>query len=363
MSDILDDLKSQQDLDRSHVYDSVISLPQQCRHAYQDTQPITIPASYRKVNKMVMCGMGGSGLGARVIESVYFDSLKLPLIRINNYHLPSWVDSQTLVICSSFSGTTEETVANAKEAISKKAKWLAISAGGDLIDLARLHQVPYYQINPKYNPSQQPRMGIGYSIIGQLMLVNHLGLIKFTSQDLASSVSVMNSVIKGCQVKVPKASNPAKKMAEKIKTKQVVFVAADHLTGAIHVFKNQMNENAKHFSSRHEIPELNHHLMEALKYPSFNSKFLIFFFASSQIYSQKIQKRFMITKEIIAKNNLEMLSYELSGPDKLSQVFELIQFGGFVNFYLSMLHHLDPAPVPWVDYFKTKLGQSLGQWK
>ena len=152
MPDILDDLIAQQKLDQSHVYDSVVSLPQQCRHAYQGTQNLTIPASYRKVNKMVMCGMGGSGLGARVIESACFDSLKLPLIRINNYHLPSWVDSQTLVICSSFSGTTEETVANAKEAISKKAKWLAISAGGDLIDLARSHQVPYYQINPKYNP-------------------------------------------------------------------------------------------------------------------------------------------------------------------------------------------------------------------
>ncbi|MFH0943433.1 MAG: hypothetical protein V1810_04645, partial [Candidatus Beckwithbacteria bacterium] len=103
MSDILDDLIAQQKLDQSRVYDSVVSLPQQCRHAYQDTQPITIPASYKQVNKMVMCGMGGSGLGARVIESACFDSLKLPLIRINNYRLPSWVDSQTLVICSSFS--------------------------------------------------------------------------------------------------------------------------------------------------------------------------------------------------------------------------------------------------------------------
>ena len=88
-------------LDSQNLYGSVEALGQQCQHAWEDCQKINLPDAYSHVNKILMTGMGGSGLGARIIESVYGDEIKSPLIRLNEYHLPGWVDRQTLVIFSS----------------------------------------------------------------------------------------------------------------------------------------------------------------------------------------------------------------------------------------------------------------------
>ena len=219
---------------------------------------------------------GRLGTGARIIESVYANNLKFPLIRYNGYDLPSWVDEKTLNICSSFSGTTEETVSNAKKAIEKKFKWMAIGSGATLIDLAKRENVPYYHIDPVHNPSKQPRTAIGYSVVGQLRLVAAAGLISFEQKEIDSCVARMRSIIEANTRNVSYEKNNCKQFAKLISEKQVIFVGAEHLIGAIHTIKNQMNENAKHLSQIHEIPELNHHLMEGLAFPKSNTRILSF---------------------------------------------------------------------------------------
>lgn len=359
----LNDVENIQKLDSSNVYESIISLPKQCLDAFEKTQNFSIPSNYPSIDKILMTGMGGSGLGARIIESVYGKNLKYPLLRLNNYGLPSWVDEKTLVICSSFSGTTEETVENAHKAIEKNIKWMAIGTGGELIDLAKKNNVPYYQIDPVYNPSKQPRLAIGYSLIGQLMLLAKNSVINFNKLDLDKSIEVMNKIIESSAIEIPEENNSTKQIAKKIVDKQVIFIGADHMIGAIHTIKNQMNENSKHMAQIHEIPELNHHLMEALRFPESNSQNLVFILIKSNLYSERIKQRFEITKDIIQKNNIEVIEWEATSENYLTQTFEFIQFGGFINYYLSALHNIDSAPIPWVDYFKTQLGQPLGQFK
>lgn len=359
----LDDQNKIRKLDKENVYGSVIELGKQCVHAYTETENIRVPEEYKKVNKVLMSGMGGSGLGARIIESVYASNLKIPFVRLNDYDLPFWVDEDTLVICSSFSGTTEETVQNAKQAITKRAKWMAIGSGGELIELAKRENVPYYRIIPTYNPSKQPRMAIGYQVIGQLKFAASVNLISLTNGDVSQSVSAMNKVLDSSRVEVATADNPAKQTAEKFFQKKIVFIAARHLVGAAHTVKNQMNENSKNFSAIYEIPELNHHLLEGLTYPDANKQDLMVLLLNSGNYPARIQQRFTITEDVMKKNRLQTVVWSGNEKDLLAEAFAYIQFGGLVNFYLSMLYNINPAPIPWVDYFKTQLGQSLGQWK
>ncbi len=359
----LDNLEEIKKLDESNVYDSINELPKQCLHAWEDTRNINVPDSYRAVNKVVMTGMGGSGLGARVIESVYASRLKYPLVRVNDYDLPDWVDDKTLVICSSFSGTTEETVENARQAQNRKAKWMAIGTGGELIRFAKECGVPFYQINPTHNPSKQPRLAIGYSIIGQLALATKAGIINLTKQDVLAAMEAMDKVRKEVEISLPLDKNPAKKLAQALYGKKVVFISARHLLAAAHTVKNQMNENAKNFSVIFDIPELNHFLMEGLGHPASNPKDLLFLFVNSNLYPQRIRERVLITQDVVAKNKVPIETWNAKAKDLLTQAFEFIQFGGFFNFYLAVLNELDPAPTPWVDYFKIKLGQPLGQWK
>lgn len=359
----IDDVSAIKGLDRSEVYASIEALPRQCIHAWEENRDLLVPNSYKDVNKIIMTGMGGSGLGARIIESVFASQLKYPLVRVNDYDLPSWADEETLVICSSFSGTTEETVETARQAQDRKCKWMAIGTGETLIKLAKRHRVPYYQIIPTYNPSKQPRLAMGYSVVGQLVMTAKTGIITFNKRQLLSMVKAMEKIIRFCNVEVSASENPAKKMAKEFFQKGVVFVASRHMTGAIHTVKNQMNENAKNFSARFDIPELNHHLMEGLGHPDLNKKYLLFFLVNSSLYPERIQKRMRISKDVVSKCKIPTISWKAEASDKLSQAFELIQFGGFVNFYLVMLYGVDPTPIPWVDHFKTQLGQPLGQWK
>lgn len=359
----LDNIEEIKKLDEENVYDSVVDFPKQCLDAWEVNQNLSVPDSYKDVNKIVMTGMGGSGLGARVIESIFASKLKCPLVRVNDYDLPDWVDDKTLVVCSSFSGTTEETVENAKQAHAKGAKWMVIGTGGTLIDYAKSNNAPYYQINPVYNPSKQPRMAVGYSIIGQLVMASKTGVIEISKSEVDDLVKITNDVQLEININVPTEKNPAKQLAKQLRGKQVIFVAARHLLAAAHVGKNQMNENSKNLSAIHEIPELNHHLMEGLQFPESNQKDVIFLFFESDLYPERIRQRVDITKKVVEKNKIQYATWKAKSSTPLSQAFELIQFCAFVNFYLAMLNGINPAPILWVDYFKEQLGQPLGQWK
>ncbi len=342
-------------IDLGNVLGSVEALPQQCLDAWEMSQGISIPDSYKQIDNIVMCGMGGSGLGARVIESVYSKELKVPLIRVNGYDLPAFANERSLISCSSYSGSTEETIQNANQAIAKNLKWMAIGTGGKLLELAEDHKVPFYRIVPKFNPSNQPRMAIGYSVIGQLALAAHAGIVSIGKKEIDGLAEVMSGVIDKTKVEVPENLNPAKKLAQAMKGKMIIYIAGEHLAGPVHVVNNQLNENAKNVSFDFQIPELNHHLMEGLKHPETNFKNILFVFAFSKLYSPRVQKRFELTKQVVEKNGISTFSVELNSSSELSQAFELIQLGAYANLYLSILYGQNAAPIPWVDWFKDQM--------
>ncbi len=340
--------------DSKNVYESVLKLPDQCLHAWEEANKVEIPEYYKEIDNIVMCGMGGSGLGARVIESLYYPLIKRPLIRVNDYSIPTYVGERSLVFVSSYSGNTEETVENLNEAITAKAKIIVVGAGGKLIDIAKNNNLPFYLITPTHNPSNQPRMAIGYSIIGQLVLASKAGLLEINSEDINNAVARMKKIIEENDIN-KSTNNDSLNYAQKMKDKVILYISSNHLVGATHVVNNQLNENAKNLSSDFSIPELNHHLMEGLTHPSVNKDNILVYFIESESYPERIKQRFAITKDVVQKNNIESLFFKTKSHDKFSQVFELIQFGAFVNFYLSMLYNQDPAPIPWVDYFKENL--------
>lgn len=333
--------------DKQNVFGSVNQLADQFKDGWSEAQKVSLPDEYKKIDRVIMSGMGGSLLGARVIDSVYGQNLKFPLILVNDYHLPSWVDEKTLVITASYSGSTEEILTNAREALAKNARLMVIAAGGELLQLAQNNHLPYYQIVPRFNPSNQPRMAIGYMVAAELALTVNAGLIGVNEAEIGQAAMAMKAVCTD--------SSAAEALAAKLADKQIILTAAEHLTGPVHVVKNQINENSKHLCFRHDLPELNHHLMEGLSWPKTNPQTIAFWLFDSPLYSSRMRRRLMLTKEVVEKNQISAEVWTAKAQTKLGQALELIQFGAFVAFYLSQLHELDPAPIPWVDYFKQKL--------
>lgn len=356
LTTILDSREAIGKLDKSNMLGSVEALYKQLTHAWEDTQNLSFTAS-ANIENIVLAGMGGSALGADVIKTLYKHELEVPFDIVREYTLPAYVNEHSLVILASYSGTTEEIVACAHDAVHKKAQVMVIAAGGTLIDLAKEHNWTYYQIEPTHNPSNQPRMAIGYAVFGTICLLGKAGLLQLTKEEVDQVAATIKDTVDRSGVEVPQDNNPAKLLAYTAFDKRPIYVAAEFLEGASHVVCNQTNENAKAYADYKVIPELNHHLMEGLRFPSSNKETHVFVFFNSDLYNVRNQARMKLTQQIVEDNNIETMMIDLKSESKLQQVFEMIALVGFTTFYLAMLEGIDPSPIPFVDKFKDELGK------
>ena len=352
---VLDDFKKIRREDKNFVLASIEALPYQIKQTWEELEEIKIPNNFKKVANIVVIGMGGSALGARMIDALAFEVLDVPLEIVNGYHLPAYADQQTLVVVSSYSGNTEETISSYLEAARRNCQVFVITSDGRLAELAAKNQNPAYIFQPKYNPSGQPRLGLGYSIVAQLGLLAKCGLVRLKDAQISEVFNYLQEKEEKFTPEIPTSQNEAKKLAFSLKGKVPVLISSEHLVGASHAFKNMLNETAKTFSMKFTLPEMNHHLLEGLMNPKENRENLKFLFLQSEFYDLEIEKRFQITQDVVRRNEIEIELWQAKGRTRLIQVFETIYFGAFVSFYLTIFYQVDPATIPWVEFFKEEL--------
>ncbi|PIT95992.1 hypothetical protein COT94_02805 [Candidatus Falkowbacteria bacterium CG10_big_fil_rev_8_21_14_0_10_37_14] len=340
----------------SSTFASLSALPLQIQEVWAAAEAVDLTAEYSQVKNIIVCGMGGSNLGARLIASALADRLAVPIIINADYDLPAFVNSDSLVILSSYSGTTEETLAASQPALDSGAKILAITAsreGNRLQAWAISNQLPVLAFATSHNPSNQPRLAIGYSCFALAGLLVKLGLLKLSSEELQNALTALTAW--GENLTPEHEDNDAKKIANGLVNKQIILVGGDFLAGNLHSLRNQINENAKHFASYLVLPDLNHHAMEGLSKPDSNSQNLIFLFFDSALYSKRVIERAKLTKQVVAKNNIAFADIQLLGKTKLEQSLEVLQLGAWITLYLALENDVDPLSIPWVDWFKQQL--------
>lgn len=341
-------------LDKSNMLGSIEALADQVKHAWEETQKLSF--SYpEKIKNVVVIGMGGSALGADVFKNIFMDTLTIPFEIYNGYDLPAYANKNTLVILSSYSGTTEEVINCVDQTIEKQTQIAIITAGGELKKIAEKNNYPAYFIDPVHNPSDQPRMAIGYALIGLFGLMNTAGITHISQEDIDQIITTILRTSESLQVEITQDENQAKLLAFSSVERRPVFLGSEFLRGGLHVAANQWNENAKIFADFKVIPEINHHLLEGLKFPKSNALSYFFIFFNSELYQDRNQKRMKITQQVVEQNDIETISVELVSETKLTQVFELITLMSYAGFYLSMIEGLDPSPIPFVDMFKAEL--------
>ncbi|MFH1367452.1 MAG: SIS domain-containing protein [Patescibacteria group bacterium] len=348
----LENKKAFKKYDKGQVLESIKLLSKQCRQAQREADKITLPAAYKQVKNIVICGMGGSSLASHLIGQLFAERLSVPFEIINDYQLPKYVDHDSLVFGISYSGQTEETIEAIKQAQTMKARILVITTGGQLAVLAKKFFWPSYVYKPVFNPSAQPRLGLGYSLISQIQILRNLNLLNISETELEKALKFLET--SGDEFKETKKNNLAKRTAYKFLSKIPVIFSGNYFLGNAHIISNQINENAKNFACYFALPELNHHLLEGLRHPSLHSDF-VFFLLKSRLDRPVIKKRFSVTEKILNKMKLPVFSINIKGENYLSQGLWLLVFGGFLSFYLAMLNKEDPSLIPWVNFFKKKL--------
>lgn len=342
-------------LDSQRMLSSIEVLQKQCEEAWNSTGAIPFPDTYRSIDRIVLFGMGGSALGMHIVKTVFANELNIPVEIVNDYDIPAQVNASTLAILSSYSGTTEETINAAKTILERTQNVFVVSTGGDLKVFAEQHNLPAYIFTPTFNPSNQPRMAVGYSVMGIIGVCARLGLISVTDADIATLISNMESWHAFYGSAVDETKNPAKQLAKACVGKMPVLISSEFLEGAAHAFTNQLNENSKQFALRFPIPEMNHHLIEGFVYPTSIAAQLLFVFIESTLYHARNQKRYTITAQLAERNGINSTTVTLHATTPLHQAMELLMFGSYTSFYLAIANGIDPSPIPNVTFLKNAL--------
>lgn len=340
----LNDTIALKKLDPKNVYESTELFVKQCKQIVADVQKISFP--HLPIDHIIVCGMGGSAYGAYVAQSLFKRELKVPIYANNDYHIPAFATKQSLIVLSSYSGNTEEILSCAKEAKEKGYQITGITTGGKLAEFLQEQNLPALIVSPTHNPSGQPRLGTGYMVLGFLLLLEKLGLVSIPEAMEAIGIVEKNQ---------ENIKSNAKEMAKKMVDTLPLIFSAEIINGNAHIMRNQLNETAKVLTMFEDIPELNHHLLEGLVNPK--GKKISAVFLESSFYPEIIKKRVELTKDVVIKNNGEVLSFTAPGSTKLSQVLSTLSFGGYLSVYLAFLYNQDPSLIPWVDYFKEQLGK------
>jgi glucose/mannose-6-phosphate isomerase len=353
----LDDLGEIKKLDKEQVALSIEKFPDQIEQAWKEASQIKFPESYKTVKNIVIDGMGGSGLGPQMLSYLYKDKIKVPLLVINSYDLPGFVNEDTLVVISSYSGTTEEPLNAGDQALSAGHKITGITVGGKLGEFLKKNTLPGYIFKEENNPSEQPRLGLGYSVGGILGMFHSLGFLDVSSKEMERVLFCTRELNSKLLPENPISKNFAKELATKLQGNSVGVIAAEFLSANAHVFANQLNETAKTFAFYFLVSELNHHLLEGFSNPQDLGKQLKIIMLDSDHYPDKIKKRMNITRDIVEKQKVEPVTVKMEGDTPLIQAFEAILVSSWTTFYLGILNGFDPSVIPWVDYFKEQLAK------
>lgn len=340
-------------LDPDGIGQALALTADQAASAWKSGLATRVPAGARSV---VIAGMGGSALGPHIVTSALSAKLRVPVRIVNGYDLPGDVDRNTLVLLSSYSGTTEETLAALKVARSRKAKLLGICAGGPLAAaLARL-KAPTLVFDTRFNPGNRPRLGLGYSVFGVAALLTRARALAFSAVEAADAVRALRDTVQTVSPDVPALRNAAKRLAARIAHKAVLWSGAEHLEGAVHAVTNMTNETGKHLAFWLPVPELNHHFMEGLGFPKPSVRTMAAVLVRSGLYAPRVAARFPLTADVFRKNGVAVEELKLMERAPLSQAMELLMLGGHAAYYLALGHRVNPSPNPWVDHFKKALG-------
>ena len=349
----LDDSQVFQKLDPEGMLARMSELPWQCEQAWQTAMSFNLPADYSGVDKVVILGMGGSAIGGDLISSLAASEARIPVLVHRDYNLPAFVDNRTLVIASSYSGNTEETLSAFEQALGTGAKKLVSTTGGKLKAIAEDKGIPFSLITYK----AQPRAALGFSALPILGFLQKLGFLSDKSTDVAETVKVLRELIKKMDEKAPLSRNPAKQLAERLYGCLPVIYGTGILTEVAHRWKTQVNENSKAWAFYEVFPELNHNAVVGYQFPKELASKIKVIMLQSPSFNQRIQLRYQVTTELLKRAGVEYEFVEGEGKSHLSQMMSLILFGDYASYYLAILYHIDPSPVEVINYLKERLAK------
>jgi glucose/mannose-6-phosphate isomerase len=312
-----------------------------------------LPSDYSNVDKVVILGMGGSAIGGDLVRALALEQGKVYVLVHRDYNLPSLVDARTLVIASSYSGNTEETISSFNRALKTPAKKVVITTGGKLEALAAESGVPVFT----FHYQAEPRTAFGYSFFSLLAIFQRLGLISIERKDIDETIMVLEELSPRLDKGVSLENNPAKQLATKLIGRLIIVYGSGVLSKVAYRWKTQLNESSKTSAFHECFPELNHNAVVGYRFPSWLKQKAFVVLLYSHSLHPRILMRYDVTSDILTDAGIAHEIVEATGESPLCQIMSAVFFGDYVSYYLAMLNKVDPSPVAIIDYLKGRLAE------
>ena len=336
--------------DTSAMRTLLVKFPDQILDAVRIGKKSSVSSLLSQPKNVVVTGLGGSAIGGDLLRSYLSEELPIPFFVNRHYCLPAFVDDRSLVIVSSYSGNTEETIAAHKDAIRRKASVVCISSNGETEKLARKSGHPLITI-PKGYP---PRAAVGYSFFSPLLVLQKMKLIASKEKDVTETVALLRRKSKIYASLSTK--NPALSLAQELYGKlPIVYSSADRFDVVNLRWRGQFAENAKVLAFGHVLPEMNHNELVGWKVLRCHMSQMAVIFLRDRKEHDRLRVRMRVTKEIVGEFAGKVLEVESEGTSLLARMFSLIYLGDWVSYYLALLNGVDPTPVKVIDYLKRQL--------
>lgn len=340
-------------LDPQDMLGKINQFPSMCQQAWLDALDFPLPQDYSEVDGVIILGMGGSAIGGDLLNSLIVSECRIPVMVHRGYSLPAFVDRHTLVIASSYSGMTEETLAAFESSLRRGSRSIVITTGGRLGALAESQQIPSFILN---YPAQ-PRAALPFSFLPLLCCMQKLGFIGDKSTEVREMVAVTQQLFEQVNMTVPTSDNPAKQVALELFGNLVIIYGAEIVSEVARRWKTQLNENSKAWAFYEVFSELNHNSIEGYQHPFDFARQAKVVLLRAPGLSIRIQLRYHVTCEVLKAAGVNYRLVDAQGEGYLSQLMSLVLFGDYVSYYLAMLYGNDPTPVRRIDYLKSQLAR------
>ena len=321
------------------------NFPTQLHEALLIGQSYKFTSPKKEYANVVLTGLGGSGIGGSIVQNFVFDKMNIPFIVNKDYFLPSFVNENSLVIVSSYSGNTEETLQAMQQALKAKATVICITSGGKIADIAKKKNLDCILL-PAGMP---PRACIGYSMTQVLFILQNRGLVKYNfEKDIKASIKTLDAGQKAIQTK-------AKALAKKLYGKTPVIYSAPEFEGVAIRFRQQINENSKMLCWHHVIPEMNHN--ELVGWRDKDDSKAVVILRTENDY-ERTQMRMEINKAVIKKYTRNITELYGEGKSYWEKVFYFIHLTDWVSVYLADMRNQDATEVKVIDFLKGSLAKN-----
>ncbi|MBN1678441.1 MAG: bifunctional phosphoglucose/phosphomannose isomerase, partial [Candidatus Thermoplasmatota archaeon] len=340
---MLDSMEGVGAVDRKNMMSSVERLPKDLSEGLRRGRVSGLPRFSPK--EVVFCGVGGSAIGGEMLREWVASSCPVRCAVIRDYSLPAHVGKDSLVIVSSYSGNTEETLSMFEDARRKRAKILAVSSNGQLAKMSESVEIPFVRV-----PSGlMPRASMGYMFGAMLGALERSGIVSVDKQ-VEEAIRVMERTRACCKQAVRTPDNPAKMLAHEMYSHLPVVIGYGISKPVAKRWADQLSENGKSLAFSLELPELDHNAIVGLVKDQ-RSKGLACVFLQHDGAGKQMDRRVVATKEMIARV-APVYSTDAMGLSPLAKMFSLIMMGDYVSVYLSVLRNEDPSANDVIDELK-----------